>query len=156
MSDQADPSRSVITDEVRAQVGLESEAYSFDVEAGDILRFALAAGEVRHEFTDEVGARATAAGGIVAPPTYLIVMRILQGNRLRLINPLPNSVDGGTIWEYGEPIRPGDRLTARARLAEVYEKSGRTGPMLFQVVEIRYLNQFGQWVATQRDTYIRF
>ena len=147
---------SVITDDVRAQVGLESESYSFDVEAGDIIRFALAAGEVRHEFTDEVGARATVAGGLVASPTYLITMRILQGGRLPLINPLPNSVDGGTVWEYGEPIRPGDRLTARARLAEVYEKPGRSGPMLFQVVEIRYENQFGLLVATQRDTYIRF
>lgn len=149
-------SESVITEEVRAQLGLESGPYSFDVEAGDLIRFSLAAGEVRHEFTDEVRARATAAGGLVAPPTYLITMRILQGNRLPLVNPLPNSVDGGTAWEYGEPIRPGDRITARARLAEVYEKPGRSGPMLFQVVEIRYENQFGQHVATQRDTYIRF
>lgn len=147
---------SVITEEVRAQVGLESEPYSFDVEAGDIIRFSLAAGEVRHEYTDEARARASAAGDLIAPPTYLIVMRILQGSRLPLVNPLPNSVDGGTAWEYGEPIRPGDRLTARARLADVYEKGGRNGPMLFQVVEIRYENQFGQWVATQRDTYIRF
>lgn len=149
-------SDSVVTSDVRAQLGLETEPYSFDVEAGDIIRFALAAGETRHEYTDEVRARATAAGGLIAPPTYLIVMRILQGHRLRLINPLPNSVDGGTVWEYGEPIRPGDRITARARLADVYEKAGRAGPMLFQVVEIRYQNQFGQWVATQRDTYIRF
>jgi hypothetical protein len=149
-------SDTTITPEVLAQVGLESEPYSFDVETGDLIRFSLAAGEVRHEFTDEVGARATAVGGLVAPPTYLIAMRILQGNRLPLINPLPNSVDGGTVWEYGEPIRPGDRLTARARLAEVYEKPGRNGPMLFQVVEIRYENQFRQHVATQRDTYIRF
>lgn len=147
---------SVITDAVRAQVGLESEPYSFTVEAGDIIGFALAAGETRHEFCDEVRARATAAGGLVAPPTYLIVMRILQGSGLPLVNPLPNAVDGGTVWEYGEPIRPGDRLTARARLADVYEKAGSRGPMLFQVVEIRYENQFGQWVATQRDTYIRF
>jgi acyl dehydratase len=147
---------SVITDAVRAQIGQETDAYSFDVEAGDLVRFALAAGETNAAFIDPVAARGTPFGGLVAAPTYLIVMRILQGDRQRLENPLPNSVDGGTVWEYGEPIRPGDRITARARLADVFEKPGRHGLMLFQVVEIRYENQFGQLVATQRDTYIRF
>ena len=149
-------SESRITDAMRAQLGEETEPYSFDVEAGDIVRFALAAGETDAAFTDPAAARETAYGGLVAAPTFLITMRILQVARQHLLNTLPNSVDGGTAWEYHAEIRPGDHLTGRARLVDLYEKQGRAGSMVFQVVEIRYENQFGRLVATQRDTYIRF
>jgi acyl dehydratase len=145
-----------ITPEMRAQIGVESEPYAFDIEKGDLIRFASSTGETNPIYIDEVAARASRYGGLIAAPTYLITMRILQIGLLTLPNPLPNSVDGGTEWAYHEPIRPGDRITARARLADVYEKDGRLGRMLFQVVEIAYRNQFDQLVVTQRDTYIRF
>ena len=145
-----------ITPEMRAQIGVETEPYSFDVEKGDMIRFAHSTGETNPIYTDEVAARASRYGGLIAAPTYLITMRILQIGLLTLPNPLPNSVDGGTEWTYHEPIRPGDRITARAHLADLYEKDGRLGRMLFQVVEIAYRNQFDQLVVTQRDVYIRF
>jgi acyl dehydratase len=145
-----------ITPAMRAEIDVETPPYSFDVEKGDMVRFALSTGETNPIYVDEVAARASRYGGLIAAPTFLITMRILQGALLALENPLPNSVDGGTVWTYHEPIRPGDRITARARLADLYEKDGRYGRMLFQVVEIRYENQFGQPVVTQRDTYIRY
>ena len=145
-----------ITPEMRAQIGVETAPYSLDIERGDLIRFARSSGETNPIYVDEVAARATRYGGLIASPTFLITMRILQGELLTLVNPLPNSVDGGTAWSYHEPVRPGDRITARARLVDLYEKDGRLGRMLFQVVEIRYENQFGQLVVTQRDTYIRY
>lgn len=150
------PARSAITPEMRAAVGTESEPYTFEVEKGDIARYAQAIGDADPVFSDEAAARLTRYGGIVAPPTYLIVMRILEPRDLKLRGPYTRSVDGGSHWKYLEPVRPGDRLTARVKLVDLYEREGSLGPMLFVISEITYVNQFGRVVATQRDTAIRY
>jgi acyl dehydratase len=146
----------VITQEMRDRIGTESEPYTFEVEKGDVVRYAKAIGEGDPRFTDEAAARLMRYGGIVAPPTYLIVMRILEPHDVKLRGPYARSVDGGSHWRYFEPIRPGDRLTARVKLVDLYEREGSLGPMLFVITEITYRNQFGRVVATQRDTAIRY
>jgi acyl dehydratase len=138
-------------------IGFETEAYHLEVEKGDLVRFARATGTTDAIYLDEVTARRGRYGGLVAVPTYLLVMRQLETQALRpLYDALPftRGVDGGSEWTYFEPIRPGDTITARARLADVYERTGRLGRMVFLVIEIRYVNQFGQLVVTQRDTRI--
>lgn len=145
-----------ITPAMRARIGVESEPYSQVAELGDLVRFARSTGETNPIYVDEIAARDTHHGGIIASPTWLITMRVLQNEHFSLENPLRNSVDGGSVWSFERPIRPGDTVTGVAHLADLYERDGRVGRMLFQVVQIRYTNQFGQLVATQRDTYIRF
>ncbi len=145
-----------ITVAMRAAIGVASEPCTLEVEKGDIIRFARATGETDPLFIDEAVARRTRYGGLIAPPTYLIVMRPLLAERLNLASPYPKSLDGGTRWTYVEPVRPGDRITATATLVDLYEREGRLGTMLFQVIEIDYVNQFGQRVLSQRDTHIRY
>lgn len=145
-----------ITQAMRDAIGVTSEPCTLEVEKGDLIRYARATGETDPLFLDEAAARRTRYGGIVAPPTYLIVMRPLVAGRLKPASPYPKSLDGGTRWTYLEPIRPGDRITATARLVELYEREGRLGTMLFQVIEIEYSNQLGQRVVSQRDTHIRY
>ena len=65
-------------------------------------------------------------------------------------------LDGGSDWEYLEPIRPGDRITVQSRIADIRESEGRLGPMVFTTIETTYTNQFGQVVARQRATGIRY
>ena len=45
------------------------------------------------------------------------------------------------------PIRPGDTLTARSRIADIYEKTGRSGPMVFIVHRMEFQNQNGEDVS---------
>lgn len=150
--------RPLITEEMRQAIGVESAPYTFEVEKGDIIRYAQAIGDPNPTFRDEVAARRSRYGGIIVPPTYLIVMRIFEAaafrERLALRSPLGRSVDGGSVWTYFEPIRPGDRLTATAKVVGLYEREGRWDRMIFRIIEITYVNQFGQVVAKQRDTAI--
>ncbi len=141
---------------MREAIGVASEPCTLEVEKGDVIRYARATGEMDPLFLDEAAARRTRYGGIVAPPTYLIVMRPPLAGRLNLESPYPKSLDGGTRWTYALPIRPGDRITATAKLVDLYEREGRLGTMLFQVIEIEYVDQFGQRVVSQRDTHIRY
>jgi acyl dehydratase len=138
-------------------IGFESEPYRLEVERGDLLRFAQASGATDPILLDEVAARSGPWGGLIAVPTYVLVMRQLETQALKPLYaalPFTRGVDGGSAWEYFEPIRPGDTLVGRARLADVYERTGRMGRMVFLVIDIRYENQLGQLVVSQHDTRI--
>ena len=88
----------------------------------------------------------------------------LLGNSLpNISNPVPDFnnpynavVDGGSEWEYYEPVRPGDRITVRTKIADLFERPGRLGNMLFTIRETSYTNQFEKIVALQRTTGISY
>jgi acyl dehydratase len=146
-----------LTEEMRQQaIGTEGSPGVLEIEKGHIRRFAEAVGDPNPLFNDEAEARKTRYGGIIAPPTFLRSMRVGQP-RLPFEMPFTRRLDGGSEWEYFQPVRAGDRITAVARIADVRERQGRQrGSMFFQVTETTYTNQFGEVVATQRSTGISY
>ena len=64
-------------------------------------------------------------------------------------------LNGGNRFEYIEPVKVGDRITATSRVADVYEKTGGSGSLLFIIFETDYVNQDGRSVARLRGTAIR-
>jgi acyl dehydratase len=129
-----------VTDEVRKQIGMQSEARVVEVERGAIRRFAEAIGDPNPLFNDEAAARRTRFGGMIAPPTF---------GEFR-------GLDGGSEWEYFEPIRPGDRISVVSKIADIRESAGRLGAMVFITVETSYTNHYNQLCAVQRSTVIRY
>ena len=57
--------------------------------------------------------------------------------------------------EFFEPIRVGGAVTARAQVKEVYEKTGRSGSMVFIVTLVTYSNQRGEPVMTMQHSFVR-
>ena len=146
---------SAITPEMRAAIGVESEPRTSEVEKGAIIKFAQAIGDANPVYNDEVPARKSRYGGMIAPPTFL---RSMYPGPLKVDvrSPYSANLDGGSEWEYFEPIRPGDRITVTTKIADLYERAGRLGNMMFLVRETNYVNQFGNMVATQRTTGISY
>ena len=58
-----------------------------------------------------------------------------------------NGFDAGKDIEIGAPIRPGDVLTASSTVHDIYEKTGRSGTMVFIVFRTTVTNQDGAMVA---------
>jgi acyl dehydratase len=146
----------ILTEELRQKaIGLESPPKTVEIEKGAIIRFAEAVEDPNPLWNDEAEARKTRYGGLIAPPTFLRSIR-LDPVQLPFEVPYKRVLDGGSEWEYFEPVRPGDRITAVARIADIMERRGSLGPMLFIINLITYTNQFGQVVATQRSTLIRY
>ena len=56
--------------------------------------------------------------------------------------------DAGKSIECHQPVRPGDRVTGRSEIHDIYEKSGRSGTMLFIVHRMNFYNQAGDHLAT--------
>lgn len=139
----------------RAAIGLESDPKTIEVEKGAIIKFAEAIGDENPVYNDEEAARASRYGGLIAPPTFLR-SAVSARPELPFEVPFERLLDGGSDWEYFEPVRPGDRITAVSRIEDINERNGRIGLMLISTIIITYTNQFGQVVATQTNTSIRY
>ena len=146
----------IITDEIRSRaIGTESPPVTLEVEKGAIARFSEAIEDPNPLWTDEVSARHSRYGGIIATPTFL---RNLRTERMELPfeEQFQRVLDGGSDWEYFEPVRAGDHITAINRVTDVSERAGRLGPMIFVSTVTTYTNQLDQVVATQTSTLIRY
>jgi len=103
-------------------IGQEVEVGSFEVTAEQIKAYCEAIGETSPLYTDEAIANEGPHGGIIAPPGLVLTIS-LQGG------PNANVKFGNTAFHGGERIeplgviRPGDRLTAKQQVKEVYEKT---------------------------------
>ena len=148
----------VLTGEMRERViATEFDPATFEVEKSHITAFARAIGDGNPLWNDEIAARRSQYGGLIAPPTFtrLIV------NSLRLRGkgqyPLPGTVqvDGGSQWRYFEPIRPGDRITQYRKITDVYERTGSAGQLIFIIGHSRFVNQFDETVVTLAGITIR-
>ena len=55
--------------------------------------------------------------------------------------------DGGKAVEVKGPIRAGDAITAKSLIHDIYEKTGRSGGMMFVVHRMRFFNQHNELVS---------
>ena len=56
-------------------------------------------------------------------------------------------IDAGKAVTWHAPIRSGDTLTARSHLHDIYEKTGRSGLMVFLVHRMEFTNAQGELVS---------
>lgn len=136
-------------------VGKEFDRYTYEVTREDIVEFAASLGETNPLYTDEEYAATTLYGGIIAPPTFCVSFRSYATLPDLKLNYGKRGFDGGKECQFFAPIRPGDSITGVDRIAEVYEKTGRSGNMIFIVRESEMTNQHGEKVAVIRQSLIR-
>ncbi len=119
----------------------------FVVTAERIAAFCAVVGENNPLYVDPVAARAGRYGQIIAPPAFVASFRYADN----VFDQLPafgrGGLMGGIDFELEEPIRAGDSIRVSSEVKEIYEKTGRTGTMIFVVVRSTLTNQKGQVVA---------
>jgi acyl dehydratase len=108
-----------------------------------IADFCAAIGETNPLYTDARAASAGPHGGIVAPPSLAAIF----GDGENIFSHYPRldtrRLLAGIDMELPAPIRPGDTLRVTSRISEVYEKTGRSGSMVFVVISSVLTNQNG-------------
>ena len=116
------------------------------VTAERIANFCIAVGETNPLYVDPASAAAGPHRGI-APPAFVAAFRYADD----VFESLPAFARGGLMAgidiELGAPIRAGDSIHVSSELKETYEKTGRTGTMIFAVVRSTLTNQKGEVVA---------
>lgn len=159
---------SVVTDEMRAAIGVEGSATVMEVEKTNCRLFARAVGHTDPIFYDEAAARAAGYSNIVAPPGFLGTPLFnparppgapgeMAGRGFSV--PYKRVLNGGTEYEYfpeNDVICAGDTITARGSVAGFEETTGSLGPMLITKRETVYTNQHGKVVAKLYGTMIQY
>lgn len=156
---------SLITDEARAMIGVESEPVTGTVSEKEIRRFCYAAGDLNPAYFNE-NPDASDSGDVVAPPMYYEIpttgeypLDSLREDGLAQVGrslPLKTTriMAGGKEVEFIKPMRPGDTITKTGKIIDIFEKEGRSGPLVFTVFENRFTNQDGELVVIEKQTAI--
>jgi acyl dehydratase len=153
---------SVITDQMRASIGKESEPVPYEVDNTGVRQFARSVGYTDPVFFDEAAAQAKGYRGLLAPPGFLGHPVFIPGRPVRtsevfsLDIPYKRILNGGTDVEYFDYVCAGDRLTATTKISDLTEREGRMGPMLIVSTETSFRNEAGKTVAIQRGAAIRY
>ena len=151
---------SVITDEMRAAIGVESEPSEYEIEKEAIRRWAEAIGDTNPLYRDEEYAKSKGYRNIIAPPgfiaNYAYPTKVGEGGRRGFRSPFAMVLNGGNEYDFFKPIQAGDKITSTTKLAELREREGRLGKMLFMINETTYKNQDGEIVAKSRGTIISY
>lgn len=154
---------SVVTDDMRAQVGVDGPESVSEVTTTGCRLFARAVGHRDAIFYDAEAARARGYRDIVAPPGYLGTP-VYRPNGGRgegppgagMKIPYKRILNGGTTYEYFEPICAGDVITSRGRVTEYQERTGSIGPMLIVYRETTYTRDDGTVVAKMYGNIIHY
>ncbi len=147
-------------------VGKTGDGIVMEVEKGAIKRYADAIGDYNPLYWDEEYARESGFDAIVAPPGFFgwpvswdgpmpILVPLMAEMMDTIIKAGYGSIlDGGIDYEFLRPVRAGDVLTAISRIASITEREGKSGKILFSIVETTYVNQDNELVAKTRQTVI--
>lgn len=151
--------------ETKAMIG-KKRINVYEVTKKDIRRFAQAIGDPNRLYYDEEYAKKSRYGKIIAPPLFChsIAFEDVPAEKLRedglpteIDVPLPvqRAIGGGSEFEVGEPISPGDVITVTGTIIDIYEKQGKSGVLYFVVIDTVYTNQNGKMVAREKAKYIQ-
>jgi acyl dehydratase len=152
----------------KSKLGMEFPPYTFEVEKGKIAEFAMAIYQKENKdqisslYTDREAAKKAGYKDIIAPPTFQTsfplwasggLMPIIQALNINLIRLL----HGEEEYDYLGAIHPGDIMTGKSKVVDMYEKEKKDKPgkfMEFTVIETEIRNQRGELVIKSRSTLV--
>ena len=146
----------VLTADVLACVGRQDEPRVEIVNRRDLRKYAVATRQRKPEYL----------AGDVAPPLYHVALFWdvvpldeltpdgVSVDKLLPKFPLERAMAGGLEIDYHRKICAGDTLVAQRTLTAIYEKEGRSGPLIFYEVELAVTLEDGTPVLTEKTTRI--
>lgn len=146
----------LLTADILACIGKAEPPIRVEVTRRDIRKYAIATGQTAAKYLN----------GDEAPPLFHFgyCMEILELHELRndgiaedrLIPELPlkRVMAGSSDTVYQRPLRPGDRLVITRRLKDIYEKEGKTGPLIFVVTEVEVVTETGEPILCETTSLI--
>jgi N-terminal half of MaoC dehydratase len=141
-------------------IGKEYPPYVATVERGKIKEFARALGDLNPYYLDDRIGAASPWGDIIAPPTFATTFRDESADAAALLADLGTDISrvlhGEQEFEIFRQLVPGERYLCRTKILDIYEKSGKSGPMAFVVRETAITDGADEIVAAMRHiTVIR-
>jgi hydroxyacyl-ACP dehydratase HTD2-like protein with hotdog domain len=146
----------LLTAEMLSQIGTSRPAVTEQATRREIRKYAIATGQRLRKYLD----------GDEAPPLFHVPLfwDVVELDRLgpdgiamdplKPKVPLERVMAGGISIRYHRKILAGDVLVARRTLTDLYEKSGRSGPLIFYEVSLDIRLESGEPVLEEKTTRI--
>lgn len=142
----------------RSVVGKEYPPFAVTVERGRIKDFARAIGDLNPFYLDDAVGAASEWGDIVAPPTFAVSFRDEAADSAALLRDLGVDISrllhGEQEFEIHRQLVPGETYLCRTKVVDIYEKTGRSGPMAFIVRETAVTDRDNELVVTMRQVTV--
>jgi len=122
--------------------GYVFDEIELDIEPESLVGFATACGETQSRFTDPTDP------DFQGVPNYLTRIHGSRAMPADFPVEMHRCFDAGKSVQFHAPVRPGDKIQGRSEIADIFEKSGRSGSMLFIVHRMNFYNQAGVHLAT--------
>jgi acyl dehydratase len=139
-------------------VGREFPPYVVTVERGKVKEFARAIGDLNPCYLDDRVGAASEWGDVIAPPTFATTFRDDTIDTAAFLRELGTDISrilhGEQEFEIFRPLRPGESYVCRARVVDVHEKTGKSGPMAFVVRETAIADKTNELVARVRHVTV--
>jgi hydroxyacyl-ACP dehydratase HTD2-like protein with hotdog domain len=146
----------LLSPELLAHIGKSAPPDHQVVTRRDIRKYAVASGQTQRRYLD----------GDVAPPLFHVALFWpvvprdaltpdgVAGDTLLPKFPLERAMAGGLEIEYHGEMRPGDELAATRTLSNIYEKAGRSGPLIFYEIVMEVRRKSGELLVSEKTTRI--
>jgi len=146
----------LITDQIRAAIGREESYGPLEVSRREIVKYSIATEQRLDCYRRGDKAPLMFLFGLVRPLLGIDQLGAdgLAPDPLLPDLPLSRTMAGGTTVRWHREIRPGDVLVATRTLRDIYEKQGRSGPLIFVVYELRVSTTKGDLVVEEKQSRI--
>ena len=144
----------LLSEEVLAYIGRQQEPRVEVVTRRDIRKYSIATNQTEREYLD----------GDVAPPLFHLALfwDVVELSELTPDGvsvdtllpkfPLDKAMAGGLDIRYHGKMFPGDTVIGTRTLTDIYEKEGRSGPLIFYEVVLDVVKESGERVVTEKTT----
>ena len=131
-----------------------------EIGRSSLRQYALAIGDFNPLYSDRGFAQTHGLREVMAPPTLICdtwqYVDSDMDDRGDLVGRGPirelEGLRAGNEYEFFQPIHPDDVISAHWTVKDVYEKTGRTGSLVFQVIETTFYNQADELLARNTET----
>ena len=146
---------------LKATVGQEIVLRAPDeIGRSSLRQYALAIGDFNPIYSDREFAQINGLRDVMAPPTLICdtwqYVDSDMDERGDLLGRGPirelEGLRAGNEYEFFQPIHPDDVVTAHWTVKDVYEKTGSTGSLVFQVIETTFYYQSEELLARNTET----
>tara|TARA_A100001037_G_scaffold279376_1_gene281159 strand:- start:874 stop:1326 length:453 start_codon:yes stop_codon:yes gene_type:complete len=146
----------LLTPDIKQWIGHAEPSITVEVSRREIQKYAVATEQVRETYLRGDEAPPMFVFGLFRP---MIPMSSLGPDGLAPPSglpelPLKRIMAGGTKMRIHRPIRGGETLVGTRVLADIFEKEGRQGPLIFMVTELRVTTETGEPVMEEIQTRI--
>ena len=142
----------------KSLIGKEYAPYAVTVERGKIKEFARALGDLNPLYVDDRVGAASPWGDIIPPPTFAVTLRDETADTGAFLADLGTEISrllhGEQEFEIFRQFTPGERYLCRTKVVDIYEKTGKSGPMAFAVRETSITDRANEVVALVRQVTV--